>query len=626
MSRLGSTASWIMAGTILLVAVVWSNLTALGIGANPLTYDDVALPRLVVATLGTLTTWLLISVMVSRGFKLAWDPVWAVLGALAAWSAVSGAFAGTTLVWLGQSERLEGVLTMVLYALLYGAGLQLGGSKRCVRSLAIALAIGSLILSLHGLLQVAQLDPTNYLVSGYSFYLGSAFASLGNPNFLAGLLVLALPIVVALAMTAEKRRATYVWWVSVVIVVFALYATYSQGAWLAVMVEVAVAIAWFLWSRQASARDAEKRPKRSFIRVAWPAALVLLIGIAVIIGVTGIATQRGLRLWGSSLSETGSGRILLAQTTLSAVAERPLFGYGPDNFLEAFRVNRPDRYVEVFGQNSLNANAHSWIGQFASTTGILGALLLGVALLWGLTRGRPRRDGAEGEPADLLSTAIWIGAIGFVVQMMLNVAVLASTVPFWLLMGVIAAPHARRVEISKVVARVSVAAFAVLIAASTVGSGFLLAADSAFLESRRVYNGDATGNVAMLAERAVSMNPLSVKYSRALAQARASLVLNAILQANRPSEEVRALYEDAGDAFEATSRLSSRDYAALSWLAGLQAATGTHLEDAELLAEARKTAQRAEQLDATHASVIPLLEGDTSDSAARRALLVPGLP
>jgi hypothetical protein len=580
----------------------------------------------VVATLGTLTTWLLISVMVSRGFKLAWDPVWAVLGALAAWSAVSGAFAGTTLVWLGQSERLEGVLTMVLYALLYGAGLQLGGSKRSARLLAVALAIGSLLLSMHGLLQVAQLDPTNYLVSGYSFYLGSAFASLGNPNFLAGLLVLSLPIAVALAITAEKRRVTYVWWASVAVVVFALYATYSQGAWLAVMVEVAVAIAWFQWNRQTDATDAEKRPKRSFIRVAWPAATVLLIGVAVIIGVTGIATQKGLRLWGSSLSETGSGRILLAQTTVSAVAERPLLGYGPDNFLEAFRVNRPDRYVEVFGQNSLNANAHSWIGQFASTMGIPGALLLGIALMWGLLRGRPRRERAEGEPVDLLATAMWVGAIGFVVQMMLNVAVLASTVPFWLFMGVIAAPHARRLEIRKIAARVAIATFAILIAASAAGSGFLLAADSAFLESRRVYNGDATGNVVVLAERAVTMNPLSVKYSRALAQARASLVLNAIPQANRPQEEVRELYEEARDAFEATSRLSSRDYAALSWLAGLQAATGTHLEDAELLAEAQATAARAEPLDATHASVIPLLAGDTSDSAARRALLVPGLP
>ncbi len=91
MTRLSNTAAWILSGTLFLVVVAWTNLTGFGLGAWPLTYDDVALPRFAVALVGTAAVWLVLAIMLAKGNQLLCDPTWWLLGALAAWAIVSAA-------------------------------------------------------------------------------------------------------------------------------------------------------------------------------------------------------------------------------------------------------------------------------------------------------------------------------------------------------------------------------------------------------------------------------------------------------------------------------------------------------------------------------------------------------
>jgi hypothetical protein len=615
----------VLAGTLFLVVLAWTNLTGFGLGTQPLTYDDVALPRFAVTLVGAALVWLILAAMLAKGGRLAWDPTWALLGALAAWSVASAALANTTLVWLGQSERLEGVATVFLYAILFGAGLQHGRSKRFVRRFSIAFVLGAVLLALLGITQLLKLDHTNYTIAGTSFYMGSAFASLGNPNFLAGVLVLALPITVGLALTEHYNVARIIWWAGAATITVALYATYSQGSWLAAVLELALGVGFWLWIRQTKTRGGETVSKRSGWRVWIVSLLVVVVGVAIIITAMQIATSRGLRLWGASLSETTSGRVLLAQTSLNAVARRPLFGFGPDNYLAAFRLYRPARYLQVFGPASTNNNAHSWILQYATTLGIPGALLLAAALLFGLVRSRPRPGPGDDSP-NVLAAAIWIGAVGYCVQMMFNAAMLASTVPFWVLLGAISAPYARRIVVVRTAAIVGVAAGALLVVGAVVGSGFLLAADASFVDSRLAYNNYTTADHLALAERAAALDPLSVKYARAVAQSRSVPVLAAISSGTASDSEVRALYASAMASFDHALSLSPDDYAALSWLAGLQSVTGSYLRDSAIRAAAHDTARKAAAVDVTHSSVALLLKGDTSNNAVKDALAEPGLP
>lgn len=626
MSRLANTAAWLLSGTLFLTIVTWSNLSGLGLGAWPLTYDDVALPRFAIALAGGAAVWLALAVMLHRGNTLLTDPTWWVLGGLGAWAIVSAAAAGTPLVWLGQSERLEGAVTVVFYAVLFGAGLQLGRSMRVTQRIAGSVVAGAAVLSVFGLAQVAKLDHTNYAVSGYDFYMGSAFATLGNPNFLAGVLVLALPVAIGLALVTPSMPVRTAWFAAAAIATAALYATYSQGAWLAAVVEIALGAGLWVRGRQAPAGGGGEPARSSRARIAITMAIVLVTGVAIIVGVTALATQRGLRLWGSSLSETSSGRILLAQTTLNAVREHPLVGYGPDDFLEAFRLHRPPRYVEVFGEVSTNNNAHSWVLQYAATLGIPGALLLCTALALGLIRSRPRSGANADDPCGLLDAAIWVGAVGFVIQMMFNAAMLASTVPFWVLLGAISACRARKRRLPGASSLAVVVLCGTLLAVAVVGSFRLLAADATYLSSRLAYFGDVPGDPVSLAEKASRLNPLSVKYSRAIAQSRGARVFAAVQEPTVPDERVRTLYAEAHDAYDRTLALAPNDYAALSWLAGLQAATGSRLKDAELTAAARESAARAAALDLTHWNVVPISKGDTSASAIRLAESANPLP
>lgn len=626
MLRLGSIASWILAGTVFAVSVVTANLTGLG-ALHPFTYDEVALPRFVVALLGLSAVWIILSLMAQRGFRLAWDPVATCLLALAGWATLSGALAGTTTVWLGQSERLEGVVTVWMYVAAYIAGLQVGGSKRALRMLCVAFVAAAVTLSVHGVLQVLEIDPTDYTTSGYSFYLGSAFATLGNPNFLAGHLVLALPLSVGLGLTSRGGGAKWAWFAAAVLIVGTVFTTYSQGAWLAVLIQVAALVALLLWRRYAKTHPDSRARARSVTRVAIAAGLVLLIGVTAIVGVTEVAKRGGNRLWGSGLAETGSARVLLLRTTAAAVADRPVLGFGPDNYLAAFRLHHPEGYSEEFGNTSTNSNAHFWIAQYAATVGVPGALLLAAALLLGLFRVRPRVPaGEEGERAsDHLRTAVWIGALGFVAQLMLSVSMIASTVPFWILLGAMRAPAGRQFAVRRSFARVAMVATAAVAVVAVAGSAFVLSADATYIRSRLAFNDMTAEDDLALARKAAALNPLSVKYSRAAAQSASSLVFEAVA-GGAEEAEVRARLAVALEEFDAALARSPHDYATWSWRAGVLAAAGSHLDDVELAEQALDSVSRAAELDTDHTEIAPLLKDGPTQGAVRSSLLVPGLP
>lgn len=624
MRRHGSIAAWILAGTVFAVSVVSTNLTGLG-APYSLTYDEVALPRLAAGLVGLTAAWVVLASMVRGGLRLAWDPIATCLIALAGWATLSGAFAGTTTVWLGQSERLEGVVAVWMYAAAYIAGLQVGGSRRALRMLCIAVVSAAVVLSVHGELQAFGLDPTDYSISGYSLYLGTAFASLGNPNFLASHLVLALPLALGLGLTSREGWARIAWFAAAALITVTLYETYSQGAWLAALIQLAAFVALLLRRRQGANGADAGAGARSVARVVGSVALILVIGVAAIVGVTTIAKHEGNRLWGASLAESGSARILLLRTTVAAVADRPLLGFGPGNFLAAFRLHHPDRYNEEFGEISTNSNAHFWIAQYAATLGVPGALLLMAALALGLFRTTPFSSGPEDSRLDMLRAAAWISALGFVAQLMFNVSMIASTVPFWILFGAIGSTVAWRIEARASLARVGFVAAVVLALVAVVGSPVLLIADSTFLRSRLVFNGLTPGDDLALARKAATLNPWSVKYARACAQCATARVLE-VADGSVGDAQVRSRLAVALQEFDGALARSPHDYATWSWRAGLLATAGLRLADAELAEEARLSASRAAELDRDHAEMVPLLEHGPTDGAVQAALMTPGLP
>lgn len=608
-------AGWLAAGTVFLVQVVWTNLTGLGIGQHPLTYDTVALPRLVVAVVGVLAAWALVFWRMRRdGAKLRVDVTLAVLAALASWAVISAlASAQGPLVWLGQSERLEGVVTIVLYAVVFGLGLQLGRDPGMLRVLSWSVIAGTALLAAHGALQALGVDPTDYAVLNPGFGLKQAFASLDNPNFLAGHLVLALPLVLAVALRERRHASGYVAFAVLALSVVALATTASEGAWLAVLAECAVGLAMWL-RRKRGARDGSYARRRR-LAVIGVLLLACILGATVIAGSSGAAVNR--------LGETATARLLLSKVAVDAAAERPLVGYGPDAYLAAFRRHHTAGYTELFGNWSTNNNAHSWIMQFLATLGFPGALLLAAALTAGILRSRPpRRDDDE----TLLRAAVSVALLGYALQVMINVAMIASTVPFWMLMGVACSARAKDADVPRAAAS-AMAGLATLAACVMLVAGVrLLDADAAYFRSRLAYNGDAAGDPVALADEAARLNPLSVKYLRGAAQARSRLAMAAIQDADAADATVRGLCGDAATSFERVLSASPDDYAALAWYSALQASAGERLDDAELRSSSVRLAVRADGLDSDPWQVSSLAAGKRSSDAIEAAMSVPGTP
>ncbi len=596
---------------VALVPIVTTNLTALGIGPMPLLYDVLELPRFLLSTLGALAVIALWAWGARRsGTALRSNPALLALAALALIAVLSTAFAAD---WrfsvLGQSERLEGAATWVVYALLFFVALQVVRGTRDLQALSYALVIPSALLALHGLAQTLGWDPFSYVLESPGFDTRRAFATSGNPNFLAGLLVLALPIAVGLAARAARPARSWWLWSCAGVIAAALFATFTRGAWLAAAFEI---LALALVFR----RGVATLGRRGATALAGCALAVVALAAATFGrgGETDVVARLTDILAGSSAE-----RVLAWEAAARAAAARPLLGYGPDSFLAAFRLHRPDAYAAQFGAGGTINNAHNWPLNTAATLGPAAAVLLVFAIVWVLVRaGRVvwAADSRDGSVA--LYATVWVGCLGYAVHMLFNVAVHGVTTPFWILLGALAVPVSGNVALRLAPRTASFAAVATaaVLAVSLVAGASLLAADHAYLASRVAFR-QGGGDPVALAARAVRLNSLSVKYARGHAEVLAEPYI-------RQPDAGASVLAPADAAFMRATAAHPSDYATRAWHAALLATAQTRAQGTP--GTARGVATRASGLDRQAAQVAPLSRGGTDAAAISLALTVPALP
>lgn len=600
---------------VALVPLATGNLSGMGIGTRTFMYDDVALPRLVIMLVLTCAGWAVWFWRASRDeTPMATNPVWAVLVALAGWATLSAVLSPHR--WftvLGQSERLEGLVTIVFYALVYGLALQVMRGERALHRAMAAFAGASTILAVHGLLQFVGIDPVDYTTQNFAFSTKVAFSTVGNPNFLAALLVLALPCAIALAMAASQIWRV-VWGVASGLILLSLVATLTRGAWAAAGVEAVLAAA-VMWGQR---RQVLPETRRRMLMVAVAVVFALIVLSATLL------LRPDLKVGKLSSSSGAQSRIELTRVAVSAVVSRPVLGYGPDTFLAVFRQRPAMLTAEVGASNAGVNNVHDWPLQLAVTLGLPGGLLLLLAVVLGLGRSATSLSRHEAR-RDPLSAGAWIACLGFFLAMFLNVAMLSSTVPFWVLLGALGARRVRdhRVRHTSAVAGGVVAA--VVAAAALAVSVALVAADVSYLGSRLAFNGLDRGDSVAAAAAAARLNPTSIKYARGLAQARAERATMS-MKAHDASKSVYGEFALARSAFSRALAIDPEDYPSLAWLAALEAAAGNYLDDARLRGAAQGTAGSARRLDSVGRDVRALSVGDLSAAAQASALSVAPLP
>lgn len=134
------------------------------------------------------------------------------------------------------------------------------------------------------------------------------------------------------------------------------------------------------------------------------------------------------------LEPSAAGRVTLYEIGAQMVSERPILGYGPDNFVVGVPRYRPEGAPEQIRQ-SLATSAHSWVVQVAATDGIVGLVcFIAIALVaWALAL----RDALR--PAAFVGAAVLAAFLG---TGLTTVNEFGTDWLFWASVGVIAAARA----------------------------------------------------------------------------------------------------------------------------------------------------------------------------------------
>jgi putative inorganic carbon (HCO3(-)) transporter len=246
---------------------------------------------------------------------------------------------------LGEPLQQLGIATMFAFA---GAYAIARISVRTASKLLIlvgAAAVAGTAVALYGIIQAAGGDPI-----WSDLPKGRVFSSLGQPNWLAGYLVITVPLTMALAASATRRVLRALGAGAALLQVAVLTATLSRSGYLGLLAAAAIA-GVILW------REGIRTPRHPKRFLAGAAVAILLFGglLAALSRTTPAVAPATLAGRATSALDVGgfdAGRYLaLWEVGVAIAAEHPLVGTGQDTYAILFPAYRDEVLEPVYAQH-----------------------------------------------------------------------------------------------------------------------------------------------------------------------------------------------------------------------------------------------------------------------------------
>jgi hypothetical protein len=289
-----------------------------------------------------------------------------------------------------------------------------------------------------------------------------------------------------------------------------------------------------------------------------------------------------------------AGRVDIYRVALSEVAERPLFGVGPDNFVVAYPRHRSPNATQLHESDAPQTSPHSWLLKVATDAGGLGlvayAVMLGIAF-WTAAR---KRDVAFAGLAMVVS---------FLATGMISISDVGTEWLLWAGLGLIAVPTLGETTDAAVVSGRRRGQVHTRVVGPRAALGWVAIALGIALSLLQLNALDASRAAALSRQARSAVTP-SLSVAKASGQRAVSLdagrpeywhELGLALAAN---EEFRA----AEVAFERAAEAAPHQVVYVLNLAKAQVAIGQSSGGANI-AEALTTARRAAELDPLLADV-----------------------
>ncbi|MBI2939054.1 MAG: O-antigen ligase family protein, partial [Chloroflexi bacterium] len=267
---------------------------------------------------------------------------------------------------MGSFDRQQGLITLVSYLAGFAAVAAWMRTPVQRDRFASVLALASVPVSLYGLLQRAALDPIRWYDAD-QFFASRAASTLGQPVFLGGYLVLALPITVALLTDCRRRRA--LWSLVFGAQVLALLWTQSRGPLLGACGALVLLFVLLAVDR----RDWRYIPL---------AGLAIAVTGALLVGLPDpVSSALGISRYaeiGETADGTGRIRLLFWEGTVSLLGAssigRWLVGHGPETLAALFAHVYPAGLALYEGLDRPVDRSHNILLDGLIQTGVLGVV------------------------------------------------------------------------------------------------------------------------------------------------------------------------------------------------------------------------------------------------------------
>lgn len=278
--------------------------------------------------------------------------------------------ADRTLAVYGTHVRMLGLGTIASWLVLYFAVASLIRTRSDVRVVIGALLTGAAGAVTYEIIQLAGRDPLRWTLDGAA----RPFSTIGQPTTLALYLICLALGVMSLAVFAEgvsgRLRALGLAASAAMIVGAAATGTRSAVVGMGAGTAMLIVLVWLVHPGR----------RARMLAAAGAALSIAALGgllfwtpvgarVAVVLEAAGAGAPDEDVL--SRLEPSLAGRVALYQIAAQEVAERPILGYGPDNFVVGVPTYRSESEPREI-QQSLPTSAHSWVAYVAASTGVLG--------------------------------------------------------------------------------------------------------------------------------------------------------------------------------------------------------------------------------------------------------------
>ncbi|MDZ4168500.1 MAG: O-antigen ligase family protein [Coriobacteriia bacterium] len=477
----------------------------------------------------------------------------------------------------GTYRRYEGFLTYLTYAGTFFLAIQLLDRGSRIRTLAKTFFWSAAVVNAYAVLQYLGLDPVEW--GPLSFEENRAFSFFGNPELLAGYVVMSLTIALSLALAEERTSWRAVYWSGFVVALVSWIATFTRGAWIAGAVALLVMLVVVIMTG-VKLRGVDK----AFLGAGGAAGAAL---VALSLSATNEVMNVWLRLSSILDFSTGSAgnRFRIWQSALDAVADRPILGFGADTFKLVFPKYRPIDYLGD-GYLTVADNVHNYPLQLAVALGIPGLLLVIAVFGYAAYSSAPtvflRSESASADR--LVLAGFWAACVGYLAHLFFALSITSTTVLLWVATAAVLAPSARSIQVGELRwGRAGAVSAAVLAAAVVVASFVPLHADNLYVKSKLAQGQDRVA----LAEKAARALPYESAYRSEISIARMDVFVEALLQVDAvrgtASEQaarsaLQGVFVDTERAMLDAMERSPWEFENYIFLANLYAAAGDYID------------------------------------------------